>query len=115
METTANGTSPFRCGYGCRAPAGPDGTGLRWRSRGTTALTLITAANLIDMIPNSTLSPLGLLMLGALAAFVQFDIKGEAKATAEGPDAASHRQTRYTRFAPESRPETEALSRYRRF
>lgn len=78
-------------------------------------MAVITAANLIDMIPNSTLSPLGLLILGALAAFVQFDIKGEAKATAEGPDAASHRQTRYTRFAPESRPETEALSRYRRF
>jgi len=37
METTANGTSPFQCGFGCRAPAGRDGTGLRWRGRGTTA------------------------------------------------------------------------------
>src|SRR3954447_20956458 len=37
METTANGTSPFQCGFGCRAPAGRVGTGLRWRSRGTTA------------------------------------------------------------------------------
>src|SRR5690349_15460326 len=37
METTANGTSPFQCGFGCRAPAGRVGTGLRSRSRGTTA------------------------------------------------------------------------------
>src|SRR6478735_10505413 len=37
METTANGTSPFQCGFGCRAPAGRVGTGLRLRSRGTTA------------------------------------------------------------------------------
>src|SRR3954471_7654305 len=37
METTANGTSPFQCGFGCRAPVGRDGTGLRSRSRGTTA------------------------------------------------------------------------------
>src|SRR6188472_2683976 len=37
METTANGTSPFQCGFGCRAPAGRVGTGLRSRSHGTTA------------------------------------------------------------------------------
>src|SRR3954452_10624915 len=41
METTANGTSPFHRGYGCRAPAGRDGTGLRSRSHGTTAQALI--------------------------------------------------------------------------
>jgi hypothetical protein len=41
METTANGTSPFHCGFGCTAPEGQDGTGLRLRSHGTTAQALI--------------------------------------------------------------------------
>jgi len=44
METTANGTSPFQCGFGCRTPVGLDGTGLRSRSRGTTAQALITGS-----------------------------------------------------------------------
>jgi hypothetical protein len=41
METTANGTSPFQCGFGSTAPAGRDGTALGLPSRGTTALALI--------------------------------------------------------------------------
>lgn len=60
---------------------------------------VITTANLIDMIPNSTLSPLAFLMLGAMAAFAQFDPRSseagqpEETAQARGP-------VRHSRFAP---------------
>ena len=56
METTANGTSPFQDGFGCTAPEGQDGTGLRSRSLGTTAQALI--AGLMErersMVPDSS-------------------------------------------------------------
>jgi len=64
----------------------------------TAGIAIIMAANFMDMVPNSTLSPIGLLLLGALAGFARFDPVGqptEAGATEPGKDA---RGLRYTRF-----------------
>ena len=57
----------------------------------TMALALICAGNLIYMIPNATLTPIGLMCFGALAGFVQFDA---------GPSIQQARRipTRHTRF-----------------
>lgn len=62
----------------------------------TIALTLISAGNLIYMIPNATLTPVGLLVFGALAGFVQSDcIPQPAQETAQ---TAPGHTSRYTRF-----------------
>lgn len=65
----------------------------------TVALALICAGNLIYMIPNSTLTPAGWLVFGALAGFVQHDSATRAVTdpTAEAK-GRSGRQARYTRF-----------------
>ena len=71
---------------------------------------VITTVNLIDMIPNSTLSPMAFLLLGAVAAFVQFD----AKASTVQPEEASERadrQTRYSRFTPDDKRTSRAYQR----
>ncbi len=64
----------------------------------TIALALICAGNFIYLIPNATLTPIGLLCFGALAGFVQFDRNQEtadvAQAVLEGRRAARS----YTRF-----------------
>lgn len=49
----------------------------------TTTLGLIVAANCVYLIPNSTLTPVGWLIAGALAGFVQFDRKTEDTTEAE--------------------------------
>ena len=66
----------------------------------TTGMVLIVAANFIDLIPNSTLSPITLLMVGALAGFVTWD-----KSDQDNPDQdipTPQRRTpgklRYSRF-----------------
>lgn len=64
----------------------------------TIGLALICSGNLIYMIPNATLTPVGLLCFGALAGFAQFDT---TKATVQNPDSAERnpRMVRqYTRF-----------------
>ncbi|WP_157058837.1 hypothetical protein [Loktanella sp. 5RATIMAR09] len=64
----------------------------------TIALALICAGNFIYLIPNATLTPIGLLCFGALAGFVQFDRKQEP---VDVPDAVlqGRRAPRsYTRF-----------------
>lgn len=90
-------------------------------SHSTAGMSMIMAGNLIYMVPNSALSPIGWLMAGALAAAVhwqQEDVEVKAPEK-EGTDkemtagqlvgrqmAQSERrpQKRYSRFAPGSRP-----------
>ena len=68
----------------------------------TIALALIMTGNIIYLIPNSTLSPIAWLMIGALAGFVQFDAKSADVTEARKKPRPS--QPGYTRF-PEPLPE----------
>jgi hypothetical protein len=59
----------------------------------------VMSANLLDLIPNSTVSPLAMMMLGALYAFLSYDPVETAQDAA--PDAAiPDRRVRYSRFPP---------------
>ena len=64
----------------------------------TVALALIMIGNVIYLIPNSALSPLGWLMAGALAGFVQFDRTADHSSDV-APGSEAKKRTRYTRFA----------------
>ncbi len=79
----------------------------------TTGLAIIAAGNLIYMIPNATLTPVDLLIYGALAGYAQSDLKEEAENPAV--DATPEvRRPRYTRFEPGSkttRPRSVTLRR----
>ncbi|EKE43263.1 hypothetical protein OCGS_2600 [Oceaniovalibus guishaninsula JLT2003] len=76
----------------------------------TAALGLIMAGNFIYMVPNSTLSPIGWMMAGALAGFAQFDlVRAAPPAEARPLPRNAARAPRYTRFgksapAPASAP-----------
>ena len=62
-------------------------------------IAVLMSANLVDLIPNSSLSPLAMMMLGALYAFVSYDpveTAGKVAPDMSGPD----RETRYSRFPP---------------
>ncbi len=80
----------------------------------TTALGLIMAANLIYLIPNSALNPIGWLMAGALAGMVQWRPALAASTGAEPETSGASRVTRYTRFAPHDRGRMAAPASYRR-
>jgi len=84
----------------------------------TTVMVLMVAANLIYMIPNSTLSPVGWLVIGALAGYVQFapDLAARA-AEDETSDTAPGRRRRsaYTRFGSNHVRGSSAERRYSRF
>lgn len=67
----------------------------------TMALALIATGNLIYMIPNSTLTPVSLLVFGALAGFSQYDTLRKPKIT-RGLSVQSLRNNRYTRFPSRS-------------
>lgn len=60
-------------------------------------MAMIMGANFIYLIPNSTLSPIAFVMLGALAAFVQYDT-ARADLPEPSEDTGDGRQVRYTRF-----------------
>ena len=62
------------------------------------AMGLIMAANLVYMIPNSTLSPIGWLLVGAVAGFVRWHLVEVSPAEVE-EEAPPCRQSLYTRFA----------------
>lgn len=62
----------------------------------TVALAVIMAGNLIYLVPNSTLSPIAWLMAGALAGFVQYDVKATEDTAA--PVAKPSRRPGYSRF-----------------
>lgn len=63
-------------------------------------MVLIMAANIIDMVPNSTFSPIGLLILGTIAAFVQYDVQAASDPVDQPEQVQEPRTARYTRFAP---------------
>lgn len=63
----------------------------------TLGLALIMAGNLIYLVPNSTLGPIGWLIAGSLAGFVQFDPAQSEIRDANEPKPES-RKNRYTRF-----------------
>ena len=54
--------------------------------------------NFVYMIPNSTLSPVAFIMLGAMAAFIQFDTAKEDTPAPVEPGSDRPR-SRYSRFA----------------
>lgn len=72
----------------------------------TAGLAIITAVNLIYIIPNSTLSSIGWLTFGALAGYVQFDMRRAGQDDDPEPEGGSgedllpggRRRTRYSRF-----------------
>ena len=69
----------------------------------TAALGLIMAGNLLYLIPNSALSPIGWLMAGAIAGFVQYGTR--ASEPAPQTPTGNSRTIRYTRFGDQqSRP-----------
>lgn len=66
-----------------------------------TAMALVGAGNLIYLVPNSALSPIGWLMAGAVAGLVGFRPVVETPETvAEAPAAEDDRKPRYSRFRP---------------
>lgn len=85
----------------------------------TITLGLIMAANLVYLVPNSALSPVGWMLAGAMAGFVGT----RAAESGEAPlkETGAGRQTRYTRFDPDatkvaSKPaSTRAASPHTRF
>lgn len=72
----------------------------------TIAIALIMMGNLIYLIPNATLTPIGWLFAGALAGFAQFDGKQLKSPTSEGrnPEALNARVQTYTRFPKAEQP-----------
>lgn len=61
----------------------------------------IMAGNFLYIIPNSTINPIAMLMLGALAAFAQYDlIESEATESAQAQEPKKQ-VLRYTRFGPD--------------
>jgi hypothetical protein len=79
-------------------------------------MAVIMGGNFVYMIPNSTLSPLGLIMLGAMAAFVQYDVVRE-KAPQPVDPTPNRAHGRYSRFSPgqsASVSEDRPLSRFTR-
>ncbi|MEO0929111.1 MAG: hypothetical protein AAFY14_00470 [Pseudomonadota bacterium] len=62
----------------------------------TTGMAVIMAANFVYLIPNSALNTIGYAMAGALAGFIQFDLK-RARQKTEDADT-QERRVRYTRF-----------------
>lgn len=79
----------------------------------TLVLSMIMAGILIYLIPNSSLNPIGWLMAGAIAGFVQFDAKvrqDHAPATAETIPTSSIRYTRFEAKTPNA-PRSASLRR----
>jgi hypothetical protein len=64
----------------------------------TIALALICAGNFIYLVPNATLTPIGLLCFGALAGFAQFDQIKASAAPVDGTDRGRRPTYGYTRF-----------------
>jgi hypothetical protein len=77
---------------------------LWWRSKSyqitlaTAGLAVVLTCNLIDLIPNATLTPLTWLMAGALVGRIEFGRISEAATDPDQEQASS--ASRYTRFGP---------------
>ena len=76
----------------------------------TMALAMMGTGNLIYLIPNSTLTPLSWALFGAIAGFVERDVKDEAAAREPSAEPEMDR-TRYTRFGPGSTAAPGTLAR----
>lgn len=61
-------------------------------------MAVIMGGNFAYMIPNSTFSPIAVIMLGAMAAFVQFDVVKEGAGAPKDP-APERTRSRYSRFS----------------
>ena len=61
-------------------------------------MAVIMGGNFVYMIPNSTFSPIAVIMLGAIAAFVQFDVVNEGAEAPKTPGSERPR-SRYSRFS----------------
>lgn len=84
---------------------------IKERSHVVIGMALITAANLIYMIPNSTLTPVGWLMIGTIAGYVRWFVV-EVEATKIPETAPKRSFSPYTRFAQDrSRGTGGGLSR----
>ncbi|MDJ0637188.1 MAG: hypothetical protein QNJ20_00020 [Paracoccaceae bacterium] len=69
----------------------------------TAGIAMILTGNLVDLIPNSTLSPITMLLMGALAGYVQF-APAEHSEGEKTPALPSGRTAiRYSRFEPQQR------------
>lgn len=66
----------------------------------TAGLATIAAGNVIYMIPNATLTPVDLLIYGAIAGFVLSDVPVRDESARPAQEAGDRQRTRYTRFAP---------------
>ncbi len=64
----------------------------------TAGLAIMMAGTLIYLVPNSTLSPVAWLMVGALAGFAQFDTQKTHSAEDIPPQVRKSRGPRYSRF-----------------
>ena len=62
-------------------------------------IAVVMSANLLDLIPNSTTSPMAMMMLGAVYAFLKYDPVETAQAAASDTPIPE-RRTRYSRFPP---------------
>ena len=72
-------------------------------------ITLVCAANFIEMIPNAALTPVSLLFFGAVAAFVQCDVVSEStETTGDGP---VRKRPTYSRFGGPVPPVSHAIDR----
>jgi hypothetical protein len=64
----------------------------------TMGLALICTGNLVYLIPNATLTPIGLLCFGALAGFAQYDKVEETAKNPDVQDVITDTSQRFTRF-----------------
>ncbi|RZV98260.1 MAG: hypothetical protein EX266_17695 [Rhodobacteraceae bacterium] len=71
----------------------------------TGTLAMIAAANFIYMIPNATLTPVSMLIFGALAGMAQFDTADKGTPAASAATEQRSREVRYTRFGADRSPQ----------
>ena len=82
-----------------------------WRTRRRKEITpaiagmvVLITGNLLYLIPNSDLSPIGLLVIGSVAAFAQYDRVSDDRRDGTGPESSgASREVRYTRFPVKER------------
>lgn len=70
----------------------------------TTGMAVIMAANFVYLIPNSALNTIGYVMAGALAGFIQFDLKRAPNPNESEEQEGRDRRVRYTRFERPAAP-----------
>lgn len=78
----------------------------------TAGLAMLTAVNLIYVVPNSAMSSIGWLVFGALAGYVHNDVRAkDALEPEELSNEGRPRNLRYTRFAPGQARRSVSLKR----